>query len=407
VRGKAFAYSGSAPWQRCNNFSGSNYDCHTQTEREAKEKVLSKARNTVTAAQATTTQQRTDSPPAPVSTSLASSTAPESSIAIATEGTKDEDEESGEETSEGESGEEKEPIKKGNEIKKEVTSIDVNTPIKRKEIRIYNRSFLVETTVQDPLTEEQGLLYEQLYLSEFEGEEDEAWRKQVLQEVIDGCTEDFAVTVNPQCHTFRSYLEKLALKVFETDQPILWWKDKEVEEKKEDVVYPNEENEENEEDEDEATDYEITISISLSNLNNLLKQMKDIHLTSATSLQTGDNPNAVALTNATSPYYLDPTVELSSYINPKRIMPTTDAELQELIDEAIKKLTTNKYNNSHKERIAKDLGILKILKTKTLAWLKEHANEKSELNTYGAVNVTWDYLMRAILGMYSINKTHD
>ena len=38
VRGKGLAYSGSAPWQRCNNFSGSDYDCHTQSEREAKEK---------------------------------------------------------------------------------------------------------------------------------------------------------------------------------------------------------------------------------------------------------------------------------------------------------------------------------------------------------------------------------
>jgi len=38
VRGKALAYSGTAPWQRCNKFSGADYDCHTQTDEEVEKK---------------------------------------------------------------------------------------------------------------------------------------------------------------------------------------------------------------------------------------------------------------------------------------------------------------------------------------------------------------------------------
>jgi hypothetical protein len=38
VRGKALAYSGTAPWQRCNKFSGPDYDCHTQTDEEVEKK---------------------------------------------------------------------------------------------------------------------------------------------------------------------------------------------------------------------------------------------------------------------------------------------------------------------------------------------------------------------------------
>lgn len=239
----------------------------TQTE------TVSKAQSVVTTAQEATKQQEQ------ASTSLVSSTAtqtqkdPESSVVVATEETK-ENEETGEEGS----GREKEPIKKGkkvNEIKKNVTNIDVDTPIKRKEINIYNKSFLVETKVDDPLTEEQDLLYNHLYLPEFEGEEDEAWRKQVLQEVIDSCTGDFGITVNPKCNTLRSYLEKLALKVFETDLPIRWWKDVEIEKKKEEYIYPNEDEEnEEDEDEDEATDYEIILTIALSDLRSLLLSLK-------------------------------------------------------------------------------------------------------------------------------------
>jgi len=274
----------------------------TQTE------TVSKAQTVVTAAQATTKQQE------PASTSLVSSTAtqkskdPESSVVVASEdpgsSVATEETKENEETGEEETGKEKEPIKKGkkvNEIKKEVTSIDVNTPVKRKEIRIYNKSFLVETTVQNPLTEEQELLYKQLYLDKFE-EEDEAWRKQVLQEVIDGCTEDFGITVNPKCHTFRSYLEKLAVKVFDEDKPILWEKDDEIEEtKEEEYKYENENEDEDEdkdededEDEDEAIEYEITISISLSDLHRLLTSIPVKESETQNASMTLDEAKAMA-----------------------------------------------------------------------------------------------------------------
>ena len=39
VRGVSKAYSGTAPWQRCSKFSGPDYDCHPQSEREADAKT--------------------------------------------------------------------------------------------------------------------------------------------------------------------------------------------------------------------------------------------------------------------------------------------------------------------------------------------------------------------------------
>jgi len=41
VRGKSKAneYTGTAPWQRCSNFSGPNYDCHPQSPKEAEAKT--------------------------------------------------------------------------------------------------------------------------------------------------------------------------------------------------------------------------------------------------------------------------------------------------------------------------------------------------------------------------------
>jgi hypothetical protein len=111
--------------------------------------------------------------------------------------------------------------------------------------------------VEDPLTEEQERLALHLRLPEFEGKDDE-WRRTVLKEVIDGCTGDASITIAPQCHTLRSYLEELAQKVFDEDQPILWSEDEEEEE--EDESTANNENKE----------MDITITISLSELRNLL-----------------------------------------------------------------------------------------------------------------------------------------
>ena len=39
VRGVSKRYSGKAPWQRCDNFSGPEYDCHTQSESEIEAKT--------------------------------------------------------------------------------------------------------------------------------------------------------------------------------------------------------------------------------------------------------------------------------------------------------------------------------------------------------------------------------
>ena len=123
----------------------------------------------------------------------------------------------------------------------------------------------METNVEDVLTKEQELLYKHLYLPEFEGEEDEEWRHKVLQEVIDSCTSDFSIKLSPQCDTFRSYLEKLAQKVFDEDQPILYegeeeQKEEEGEKKKKAAKKKGEEEEE----------YEITITIVLADLRSLL-----------------------------------------------------------------------------------------------------------------------------------------
>ena len=128
-----------------------------------------------------------------------------------------------------------------------------------KRVKIYNKVFLVETTVEDPLTEEQERLALHLRLPEFEGKDDE-WRRTVLKEVIDGCTEDASITIAPQCHTFRSYLEELAQKVFDEDQPILWSEEEEKEEEEESTA--------NNKDKDKEID--ISITISLSELRNLL-----------------------------------------------------------------------------------------------------------------------------------------
>jgi hypothetical protein len=38
ARGKANAYSGTAPWQRCDSFSGPDYDCHPETPKDKDEK---------------------------------------------------------------------------------------------------------------------------------------------------------------------------------------------------------------------------------------------------------------------------------------------------------------------------------------------------------------------------------
>jgi hypothetical protein len=170
-----------------------------------------------------------------------------------------------------------------------------------KSITIYNKTFLVETKVEDPLTKEQERLALHLRLPEFEGKDDE-WRHSVLREVIQGCTGDFSVTVGAQCHSFRSYLEELAQKVFDEDKPIVWEgeeeerKEAEESEKKKRKILRKKEGEgdgkgdgkedgkgdgkgeakgEGKEDGkgDDDKEYEITISISLSDLRNLLTSM--------------------------------------------------------------------------------------------------------------------------------------
>jgi hypothetical protein len=138
-----------------------------------------------------------------------------------------------------------------------------------KSITIYNKTFLVETKVEDPLTEEQERLALHLRLPEFEGKDDE-WRHSVLREVIQGCTGDFSVTVGAQCHSFRSYLEELAQKVFDEDMPIVWEGEEETKEdetsgKKKKMIR----NKEGEGDKE----YKITISIPLDDLRNLLTSM--------------------------------------------------------------------------------------------------------------------------------------
>ena len=138
-----------------------------------------------------------------------------------------------------------------------------------KSITIYNKTFLVETKVEDPLTEEQERLALHLRLPEFEGKDDK-WRHSVLREVIQGCTGDFSVTVGAQCHSFRSYLEELAQKVFDEDVPIIWEGEeeerKEAESGKKKKMIRNKEGEGDKE-------YKITISIPLDDLRNLLTSM--------------------------------------------------------------------------------------------------------------------------------------
>ena len=174
-----------------------------------------------------------------------------------------------------------------------------------KSITIYNKTFLVETKVENPLTEEQERLALHLRLPEFEGKDDE-WRHSVLREVIQGCTGDFSVTVGAQCHSFRSYLEELAQKVFDEDMPIIWEGEEEErkeaeesEKKKRKMIRRKEGEEEGKGDgKDEGKgdgkgdgkgegkgdskgdgkgegdkEYEITISISLDNLRSLLTSM--------------------------------------------------------------------------------------------------------------------------------------
>ena len=113
--------------------------------------------------------------------------------------------------------------------------------------------------MEDPLTPEQERLALHLRLPEFEGKDDE-WKRTVLKEVIDGCTEDASITIAPQCHTLRSYLEELAQKVFDEDQPILWSEEEEKEEEEESTA--------NNKVKDKEMD--ISITISLSELRNLL-----------------------------------------------------------------------------------------------------------------------------------------
>jgi hypothetical protein len=149
-----------------------------------------------------------------------------------------------------------------------------------KSITIYNKTFLVETKVEDPLTEEQTRLANHLYLCEFEGKDDE-WRRTVLKEVIEGCIGDFSVTVGAQCHAFRSYLEELAQKVFDEDKPILWEGAEETKEngtsgtKKKKTIRKEEGKGDGKDEGKEEGDkeYEITISISLSDLRTLLTSM--------------------------------------------------------------------------------------------------------------------------------------
>ena len=146
--------------------------------------------------------------------------------------------------------------------------------------------------MENPLTEEQERLALHLRLPEFKGKDDK-WRHSVLREVIEGCTGDFSVTVGAQCHSFRSYLEELAQKVFDEDMPIIWEGEeeerKEAEEgrKKRKTLRKNEDKEEGEgegkeskekdkkkgEEEGEEKEYEITISIPLDVLRNLLTSM--------------------------------------------------------------------------------------------------------------------------------------
>jgi hypothetical protein len=164
---------------------------------------------------------------------------------------------------------EPEPEPKSDNNNDEENDEENDEPIKQKEIRIYNRSFLVETKVQDPLTEEQELLYKHLRLPELEGEEDEEWRHKVLQEVIDGCTADFTITLGPQCDTFRSYLEKLAQKVFDEDEPILWEGEEEQKEEEEDGKKKKKKKAAKKEKEEEK-EVDITITIDLADLRSLL-----------------------------------------------------------------------------------------------------------------------------------------
>jgi hypothetical protein len=129
-----------------------------------------------------------------------------------------------------------------------------------KSITIYNKTFLVETKVEDPLTEEQERLALHLRLPEFE-DKDDKWRHSVLKEVIQGCTGDFSVTVGAQCHSFRSYLEELAQKVFDEDMPILWEGEEETKEDEKPIVKKKVQ---------EQEEMEIMISIDLKELRRLL-----------------------------------------------------------------------------------------------------------------------------------------